>query len=161
MSLTTPIIDIKSLRLSTRKPDIEDDDETANWVLEESSGLICDTANHPEWEEFDFEGEVPRTAKRIALAVATRVYNNPEFEIASSIGPLSSRHLDLYALGFNLSDTEQARLEDLRGSSAGGGLGILTLAGNTSVDLVTYLPPAPSADSDSIGYYAPGGVGSP
>lgn len=144
---TTPIITIPHLRLSARKPGIPDDDETANWVLAEASGLVCDYARHPEWEDDADPEEAPRAARRIALAVATRVYKNPEFEKASSLGPISSSHHELWALGFNLADGEKEELEDLRSSSDGlGGLGIMTLAGGQVYDRTLYVGDSTGSD---------------
>ena len=128
----TPLRSIADLRISARRPNIASDDEVALFVLEEASGLVCDTAGHPEWE--DDPGAAPRPARRICLAVATRTFLNPEFEVQSTMGPLSSRVLDLAALGLNLSDDERETLEGMRGSSGGNGLGILTLAGGQSFD---------------------------
>lgn len=147
----TPLRSLADLRVSARR-DIADDDEFALLVLEEASGLVCDAAGRPEWE--DDPGAAPRPARRICLAVATRTYTNPEFEVQTTMGPLSSRILDLGALGLNLSDAEREELEDLGAKESGdNGLWIATLAGGRNYDRTLYVRDTWAPYSDPIPYF--------
>lgn len=111
------LIDIPTLATFART-EIDPNDEFALLVLEEASGLVCDTAGHPEWE--DNPTSAPRAARRICLQVAYRTFTNPDFEVAYGLGPLSGRSLDLYAMGLNLTDVEMETLEDLQPKGTSG-----------------------------------------
>lgn len=150
----TPLRSIPELRVSARRPDIADDDEFAILVLTEASGLVCDTAGHPEWE--DDPGAAPRPARRICLAVATRTFTNPEFEVQTAMGPIGSRILDLGALGLNLSEDERLELEKLgaaESGNTGNGIGLLTLAGQNNYDRTLYVRDTWAPYSDPIPYF--------
>ena len=146
--MPTPIISVADLRISARKPNLALDDPTAVWVVEQASAAICDYANRPSWEdEFSTEPPAPRAAKRVALAVATRVFLNPQLERSSSIGPLSSSYHEHWALGFNLADVEKEIIDKATGAADGGNwLGVMTLAGSRSYDKTLYLPDESGSD---------------
>lgn len=131
------LVNITLLAVMARRP-IEPDDEFALLVLSEASGLVCDTAQHPEWEQNP--ANAPRTARRICLQVAYRTFTNPEFEVQYGLGPLSGRSLDLYAMGLNLTEHEQEQLEALQGATGGAqkGLWVQPLDGGVAPDLTVY-----------------------
>jgi len=147
MAATTPIISIPNLRISARRSSIAPDDEVANWVVAEASARVCDYARHPEWEDPASGVSAPRQAKRIALAVATRVFLNPELERSSSIGGvLSSSNAPEWALGFELSDSEKEELDDLRNGGNGNRLGVISLAGSATYDETLYVADESGSD---------------
>ena len=118
----TLLVSLATLRIVARRPDISDDLETtdgafANWVLTESSGLVCDTAGYPEWET---TGTPPRSAVRIATALAVRTYLNFEQVIQSSVGPLSERVRDEAAMALEITEAEIDALEAIPGGASGG-----------------------------------------
>lgn len=124
------LINVATLATFART-EIEPDDEFALLVLDEASGLVCDTAKHPEWE--DSPSTSPRAARRICLQVAYRTFSNPDFEIAYGLGPLSGRSLDLYAMGLNLTEAETEELEDLWPTSSSGGLWVQPIDGDSTM----------------------------
>lgn len=115
------LVDVPTLALFTRTT-IVGDDPLALLVLELASGLVCDTAQHPEWEDAPLDA--PRGARRICMQIAGRTWTNPDLEVATGIGPLSSRVIDFAAYGLNLTDAEREELEGLRGGPDGGGGGL-------------------------------------
>lgn len=142
------------LAIAARRP-IADDDAFATYILEAASGLVCDTAEHPEWEED--VANAPRPAKRICLEVARRSYTNPDFEIAYGLGPLSGRSLDIAALGLNLSEAEEAVLVNLQGGpeASGGGLWVQPLGGGLEQIDTVFVAQAGAPQADMIPYLDP------
>lgn len=117
------------------------DDAFVDWVLEEASGLVCDTARHPEWE-LD-PTTAPRTAKRICLLVAKRTYENPGAVVMEGgVGPIGGdRVLDAQAMGLMLTEAEEEELIDLRGmpGSDPGGLWLQPINDDRNRDRTAYL----------------------
>lgn len=85
----------------------------ATMIIDLTSGLVSDTAGHPEWTS----STIPFRAKMIALLVAKRSYQNPDGVIVEgSIGPIGGdRVTDLQAAGLYLTEAEAADLAALRG----------------------------------------------
>lgn len=159
------LVSLATLRTVARRPGISDDLETvdgafANWVLTESSGLVCDTAGHPEWET---TGTPDRRAVRIATALAVRTYMNFEQVVQSSVGPLSERVRDEAAMALELTQAEIDTLEDIPGGTSGGnGFWVQPMdAGGGDVDTTVYLLDGEHDDSDTIPYFDPDDPGYP
>jgi len=114
-------------------------DPFAEMVLEEASTLVCEIAEHFEWMEDP--SQAPPTARRICLAVAARVYMNPDLESRTGLGPLSSSIPERLVTGNDLTESERLDLEKLRGSAGGGlqGLHILRLAANNGYTDTLYV----------------------
>lgn len=75
-------------------------------VLDKVSGLIRFLSGHPEWELAD----TPFDARLVALVVAKRTYGNPDQEVASNVGPIGGRVLDVAAMLMDLTETERTTL---------------------------------------------------
>lgn len=131
------LISVQELALWTSTT-IAADDPKALLVLELASGLVCDTAEHPEWE---VDVVPPRAARRICFQVAGRTWTNPDLEVAWGIGPLSGRNLDWAAYGLTLTPAEEEELEDLQGGPDDGinGLWILGVVPEPTVDPIVYV----------------------
>lgn len=130
------LITVPELALFSRRT-IASDDPLALLIIELASGLVCDTAEHPDWE---LTVTPPRAARRICLQVAARAFTNPEMETAYNIGPLGGRVLDWAAYGLTLTPPEEEELEDLQGVPGGtNGIWIQPLADSTSLDLTVYV----------------------
>lgn len=81
-------------------------DDFSLLVLEQASDAVREAAKQPDWTITT----APSTARRIALWVAKRTYQNPEHELATGIGPLSSRVTDQQAAGVTLTADEEEAL---------------------------------------------------
>lgn len=90
---------------------IASDDAYATMVMQRATELVVDEAKAPGWE-LD-PTTAPRGAVLIALRVARRAYLNPDQEVASSVGPLSSRVLDDAAAGMQLTEQEKLDIGEL------------------------------------------------
>lgn len=136
----TTIVSVAQLEVATQSvAGSLADDTFAAWVLEEASGLVCDTARHPEWE--DDPSKAPRVARRICLMVAKRTYENPGSVIQEgAVGPLGGdRVLDAQAMGLNLTEAEEEELIDLRGGGNAGGLWVQPIGDGDAPDRTVYL----------------------
>jgi hypothetical protein len=121
------IITLAELATFTRSdPEEVAEDPYAAMILELASGLVCDTASHPEWETSGAGG--PRAARRICLQVAGRTYTNPDLETSSNTGPIGSRVIDWAAYGLTLTEAEEEELEGLQGIDDAPKTGFWTLA---------------------------------
>jgi hypothetical protein len=80
------------------------DDAYATAVMDAVTALIVDVAKAPDWE-LD-PSTAPRVVKLIALRVARRTYLNPDQEVTSSVGPISSSILREAASGMMLTESE-------------------------------------------------------
>jgi len=127
--------------------DVEPDDERAIMVLRKASELVADYAECPEWLTGDLD-DVPRRARTIALLIAARTWTNPEGEVASGMGPLSSRVLEEMAAGMRPTEAEKAELAALGNEFDGttGGLWKLNIASQQRADRVVYLFDASGSD---------------
>lgn len=108
-----PLVSVAELATWCRQ-DIESDDPFALVVLDGASLLVREAAGHPEWDA----GTAPARAKLICVLVAKRTFLNPDQEVATSVGPLSSRVLDEAAAGMRLTETEIAELAALDAASS-------------------------------------------
>src|SRR5688500_14520093 len=95
---------ISELKVVAQRPDLDNEDPFALLILELASNKVTDYCGHPEWEE-DGTGDAtpPRAARRIALFMAKRTFENPDAEVAYGVGPLSGRSLDWSAYGLYLT----------------------------------------------------------
>lgn len=136
----TTLVSVAQLEVATQNaPGSLVDDAFAAWVLEEASGLVCDTARHAEWE--DDPSTAPRAARRICLMVAKRTFQNPDaVTVEGAIGPIGGdRVLDFQAMGLMLTEAEEEELIDLRGGAGGsGGLWVQPI-GEAAADRTAYL----------------------
>lgn len=141
----TTIISISDLEVITRTGTGSLAADTfASRIVVEASGLVCDTAGHPEWETTTPLVDVPRTAKRICLALAKRSFQNPERVVQEgSIGPLGGDRVDAtQALFLELTDGEIDALEALQGDGTGGGgngLWLQPITGSDVYDRVAFV----------------------
>lgn len=155
----TLLCDLATLRIVARRPNISDDLQTtdgafANWVLTESSGLVCDTAGHPEWET---TGTPPRSAKRICTSLAVRTYLNFEQVVQSSVGPLSERVREEAAMALELTEAEEETLEAIPGGQSGtGGFWVQPFVNPDSVDDRVFLYDDDHGTSGDAVYYSDG-----
>lgn len=114
-------------------------DAFAQEVLEKSSNLVRDIAQQPTWE-IGGDNPAPFRARLLVLKVARRTYVNPDQEIASTTGPISSRVADEAAMALSLSDEEVAYLQGLApGADASDGLWIMRNTGGVGYDRVAYI----------------------
>lgn len=104
------LVSISQLAVWTRE-DIEPDDPFALMVLDEATALVVDYCGRPDWE--DAPGTAPRLARRICLIVAGRTYLNPDMEVATGTGPISSRVRDEAAAGMQLTESEMEQLDTI------------------------------------------------
>lgn len=153
------LVTLPVLRTVARRPGISADPQTvdgafAAWVLEESSGLVCDAAGRPDWE---INVTPPRTAKRIATALAVRTYLNFEQVVQSSVGPLSERVREEAAMALQLTEAEIADLGALPGAGSSGGsdFWVQPLAKEERVEGPIFMPEQ-NPYSDLIPYLEPG-----
>lgn len=116
------------------------EDPFAKEVNEKVGDYLCFLAGHPEWTI----ATAPYDVKVIALWMFKRTYTNPDQEVATGVGPLTSRVLDEAALAMNLTASERATLEGYKASSpsgAGTGLFLMSLAGRSPrMPETVYLP---------------------
>lgn len=113
--MASPLVSITDFEKWVQEDPIAREDFAA-LVLDWASRLVRETCKHDEWTS----STAPFTAKRITLLVAKRTYQNPGQEIATAIGPLSSRVLDEAAAGMRLTDQERAELLPLIGDGTPG-----------------------------------------
>jgi hypothetical protein len=119
------LVSVPELAVWTRQ-DIEPDDPFALAVLANATGLIVDFCHHPEWE--DAPNDAPRTARMVCLIVAARTFTNPDQEVSSSVGPISSRVAEEMAAGMTLTEAEEDQLSGLIGDSTTGVNGLWVLS---------------------------------
>lgn len=119
----------------------------------------------PEWTYVT----APFDVKMVVLQVAKRCYANPDQEVASGVGPISSRVLDAAALLLELTDSERATLTkynaagDPDGSREGGQIFVQPTTRSSTADLVEPILYVPD-DSLSDWYipmFNPGDPGDP
>jgi hypothetical protein len=109
------LVSVSELAVWCRQ-DIDSGDQFALTVLEAASLLVRDAAGHPEWTA----ATAPARAKLICALVAKRTYTNPDQEIATSVGPISSRVLDEAAAGMKLTEQEITELAAIGAETPGG-----------------------------------------
>ena len=81
-------------------------DPFAAEVLDKVSGLVRFLTGHPEYEP----SNAPFDVTMVALQVAKRTYANPDQEVATGVGPISSRVLDAAAMLTELTESERRTL---------------------------------------------------
>lgn len=81
-------------------------DPFATDIRKKVSDYVRLLAGHPDWTE----ATVPVDVQIIVIWVCKRTYNNPDQEVASGVGPISSRVLDEAALAMSLTESERATL---------------------------------------------------
>lgn len=81
-------------------------DPFAKEVNDKVSAYVLFLAGHPLWTRAD----TPLDVQNIILWMFKRTYGNPDQEVSSAVGPISSRVLDEAALGMNLTEAESAIL---------------------------------------------------
>jgi len=128
--------------VAQREPGSLAADPFALLILELASNKVVDYCGHPEWET-DGTGpaEPPRGARRIALFMAKRTFENPDAEVAYGVGPLSGRSLDWSAYGLYLTPPEQEELNQIIAGSddESGGLWTVQISGGPSLTQDIYL----------------------
>lgn len=109
-------------------------------VFEKTSQLAREYAEQPDWTN----ETAPFKVRLLVLKIAKRTYVNPDQEVSSTTGPLSSRVLDVAALAMDLSEEEQALLESYRAEGSPDGLWVASIgAGSERYDGTLYAPSLP------------------
>jgi hypothetical protein len=137
----------------------------AELMLELASNKVTDYCGHPEWETSGVgDDEPPRAARRIALFMAKRVFENPDAEVAWGVGPLNARSIDWQAYGLTLTPPEEAELAALAAAISDaetGGLWTLSISGHPNLtedvflDDVYGLQPIPYGDRSQAWAFTP------
>ncbi len=135
---------IDELKVVTQRPDLPNDDPFALLMLQLASEKVTDYCGHPEWEtDGTGDNEPPRAARRIALFMAKRAFENPDAEVAYGLGPLSARSLDWQAYGLYLTPPEQEELNAITAAAADdgdlGGLWAVSITGHPNLTEEVYL----------------------
>lgn len=156
---------ITELKVVAQRPDLPNDDEFALKILELASNKVADYCGRPDWETVGTgDSEPPRAARRIALFMAKRTFENPELEVAYGVGPLSGRSLDWAAYGLYLTPPEQEELNALiatSGDDSTGGLWTIGISGNPALNDDVYLDdvyglqPIPYGDKSQAWAFTP------
>lgn len=156
---------ITELKVVAQRPDLANDDEFALKILELASNKVADYCNRPDWETNGTgDSEPPRAARRIALFMAKRTFENPDLEVAYGVGPLSGRSLDWAAYGLYLTPPEQEELNVLVANTGGselGGLWVASISGHPNLtedvylDDVYGLQPIPYGDRSQAWAFTP------
>jgi len=126
----TGLITSASLALwSQRDPDEVAADPWAAEVIREFSDYARFLAGHDEWT-IDGDLAAPYDVRRAVLMAARRTYTNPDSEVQTGVGPISSRVLDEAALAGAFTESEltliQGYNEDDEQASGGFGLWVLS-----------------------------------
>jgi len=112
-------------------------DQFASEVRSKVSDYIRFVAQQPTWTS----SNLPYDVKMLAIRVIRRTYVNPDSEVQTGVGPLSSRVLDEAALAAALSDAEITLLESKRPDGSGeDGLWVASIGGaNVSLQPTVYV----------------------
>lgn len=92
-------------------------------VWTKTSDLAREYAEQPTWDATT----APFKVKLLVLKIAKRTYLNPDQEISTTTGPLSSRVVDTAALAMDLSDEEEALLESYQPGADDNGLWVASI----------------------------------
>lgn len=117
-------------------------DPFATEVMEKVSEMARFFGGHADWTR----NNAPFDVKMVVLQVCKRTYSNPDQEVQTSTGPISSRVLQVAALLLALTPTEKATLTKYNPDGdpdAGGGLWILRPTpepGTSLSDVVLFVP---------------------
>lgn len=106
-------------------------DPFAAEVIDVVSQLAQFLGGHPDWSLTPGVNYAPFDVQLVVLQVAKRTYGNPDQEVATGVGPISSRVLDVAALLTDLTETERAVLTKYNPTGdpdGGGGLWVLQTA---------------------------------
>ncbi len=123
-----PLITTRELALwTTRDPAVVAVDDWALEVIEKFSDYARFLGGHPWANPVTVEGEtlVPFDVRMAVLVACKRTYGNPDAEVATTVGPISSRILDEAAIVGAFTDKELEMIQDYNpkgAPSAGGGL---------------------------------------
>lgn len=110
MSADDPLITLRELGVWARQ-DIDPTDTFAKLVIRMASALVREAAQQPAWTV----ETAPVVAKLYTSTLALRTYlNPPEGEVASGIGPLTSRLVDSVAESMSLTEEEREALAAYR-----------------------------------------------
>lgn len=102
-------------------------DPYATEVNEKLGAYIQYLAGNADWTP----GTVPIDVKMLAIRVVRRTYTNPDSEVQTGVGPLSSRVLDEAALAAALTESEKELLESKRADGGPDGLWTRGIGGST------------------------------
>lgn len=131
--MASPLITTRELALwTTRDPEVVALDEWALEVIEKFSDYARFLGGQSWANPVTVEGEVlvPFDVRMAVLVASKRTYGNPDAEVSTTVGPISSRILDEAAIVGAFTDKE---LEMIQGyhpdgaPSAGGGLWVQPL----------------------------------
>jgi hypothetical protein len=114
-----PLITVAELAVWCLPTVIDQSDPFAALIVDAASVVVRDTAQQPTWTA---EGPTaaPARAKQITASLAKRSYQNPDSEISSAIGPLSSSTVAEMARFLHLTQAEIDALSDLRPAGSEG-----------------------------------------
>jgi hypothetical protein len=156
---------------------VVENDPFAAEVIDVVSQMAQFLGGHPEWSLVPGATVAPFDVQLVVLQVCKRVYGNPDQEVATGVGPISSRVLDVAALLLELTPSERAVLTRYNPNGdpaeSGNGLWVLhTTRGDESLLLETTLfidddqqinmtPDESAYPSWSIPMFSPGDPGDP
>lgn len=87
-----------------------ENDPFAAEVIDVVSQMAQFLSGHPEWTLVPGATYAPFDVQLVVLQVCKRAYGNPDQEVATGVGPISSRVLDVAALLLELTPTERETL---------------------------------------------------
>lgn len=123
-------------------------------VWTKTSELARDYAEQPTWTA----ETAPFKVRLLVLKMAKRTYTNPDQEVSSTTGPLSSRVLDVAALAMDLSEEEETLLESFKpGAEGQNGLWVASIgAGNETMPSTLYAQSLPQENlGDTLSWDVP------
>jgi hypothetical protein len=129
-------------------------DPFAAEVIDVVSQMAQFLGGHPLWSLAPGDNLAPFDVQLVVLQVCKRVYGNPDQEVATGVGPISSRVLDVAALLLELTESERAVLTRYHPdgdplSPGHGGLWVLHTTQGDDVELT--LPTLYVDDDQQIG----------
>jgi hypothetical protein len=92
------------------EPAVVENDPFAAEVIDVVSQMAQFLGGHPEWSLVPGLTYAPFDVQLVVLQVCKRTYGNPDQEVATGVGPISSRVLDVAAMLTDLTPSERETL---------------------------------------------------
>lgn len=150
------LITVHDLAVALQLPNLSDDDEYAQLIIDQASDSVRDYAKKPGWVKdvaippLPGTELAPQAARNVTLWVAVRAYTNPRNLSRRGSGPISESYENgLWAL--ELTPAEKERIDGVTGGSSSGGLWIQPIDGGWArrsqpMYFPTYDPTQPTGD---------------